>query len=135
MLLFQLHMNNFSIFIKIFIKIFIVSIQIFNLSMRIKIDTIYWNQGDLTKKSYYYGKRYLDLILFWYFFSILIIVIFCHLSLLCLIMALDGLKLFVSINILQSRKSFPNFFLITYHWSNINPKLMTCQVIWPILYL
>ena len=33
------------------------------------------------------------------FFSILIIVIFCHLSLLCLKMALDGLKLIAAINI------------------------------------
>ena len=39
-------------------------------------------------------------------FFVCIIVIYCHLSLLCLKMALDGLKLVAAINILQSRKLF-----------------------------
>ena len=64
------------------------------------------------------------------FFSILIIVIFCHLSLLCLKMALDGLKLVAAIKILQSRMLFEirfcaSFYLLNYitQGGHLNPDL------------
>ena len=52
------------------------------------------------------------------FFSILIIVIFCHLSLLCLKMALDGLKLVAAIKILQSRMLFEIRFCASFNLLN-----------------
>ena len=52
------------------------------------------------------------------FFSILIIVIFCHLSLLCLKMALDGLKLVAAIKILQSRMLFEIRFFASFYQLN-----------------
>ena len=64
------------------------------------------------------------------FFSISIIVIFCHLSLLCLKMVLDGLKLVAAIKILQSRMLFEirfcaSFYLLNYitQGGHLNPDL------------
>ena len=55
-------------------------------------EIIFWNEGDFRKKILVWNRlNENNFVLVVY--CILIIVIFCHFSLLCLKMALDGLKL------------------------------------------
>ena len=69
------------------------------------------------------------------FFSILIIVIFCHLSLLCLKMALDGLKLVAAIKILQSRMLFEIRFCASFYimFIDFDILVLTSIMLSPVL--